>query len=59
MTDPHADPDDAEIFEPSAEDVDHDAEQQMQQGRGPENALYDPWFAGPHEAQHWTPEEGA
>lgn len=45
-------------FYPSVEDVDHEAEAEMCQGReylAPENGLYDPHFGSPAEALAWSP----
>jgi hypothetical protein len=45
-----------EIYEPSAEDRDPEAEAQMRMGRvdlDGENALHDPWFRDPEHALNW------
>lgn len=50
----------AEIFIPSAEDRDPEAEVQMQMGKAhldANNALYDPWFESAEHALTWTPDQ--
>jgi hypothetical protein len=49
-----------DIFVPSDEDRDPEAEARMQQGRedlDPNNALYDPYFEDAAAALSWRPEE--
>ncbi|HYF71374.1 MAG TPA: hypothetical protein VD864_01060 [Nocardioides sp.] len=53
MTQPDEEP---EIFVPSEDDRDPDAESTMHMGKvdeDPGNALHDPWFESPEQAQSW------
>lgn len=57
-SDPHETDEGDSIFEPTEDDRDDEAEAQMQQGKAdldPENALYDPFFVSPEQAQEWRP----
>lgn len=46
---------DENIYEPSKEDINEEEHEQMQQGKGAENNLRDPWF-DTEEGQTWLRE---
>lgn len=45
-----------DIYQPSEEDRDTEAEELMQMGKG--ESLRDPWFKSDYEAENWEPKEG-